>query len=173
VLGASPMSIYRHVADKAELVEKIPDYLLTEVAARVTAAGGAQASLRAVADGVALTLRQHPNAAPLFGRPTIGPAMMAAARHCVGQLVSEGWTAEVAGEILRAVVSQVIGEALTSHERLDGGGRLSHVLATRRIPAGTIGVDLLLAGVAKGTPGPSAATDRNITCQQPVPGTGC
>jgi AcrR family transcriptional regulator len=150
-LGASPMSIYRHVADKAALVEKIPDHLLTEVATGVTAARGAEASLRAVADGVAHALRTHPNAAPLFARPAIGPAMTAAARHCVGELVAEGWSTSVAGEILRAIVAQVIGDALTSHDSVDRGGRLSDVLGTGDAPAGMLGVDLLLAGVRDAT----------------------
>jgi AcrR family transcriptional regulator len=129
-LGVTPMSIYRHVKDKQDLLGRIPDSLLGPVAADVVRRRRAVPALRAVADGLAEVLDQHPHLTPVFQHPQRGPAMTRAAEHCVQLLIAEGCPPEEAFEVLRSVVALVIGQAATSH-----GARSD------------LGVKLILAGV--------------------------
>jgi AcrR family transcriptional regulator len=124
-LGVTPMSIYRHITDKADLLGRIPESLLGPVAADVARKRRALSALSAVADGLGDVLESHPNLAPLFHQPTPGPAMMRAAAHCVELLIAEGCPPQDAFELLRALVALVVGQAVTTHgTRSDFGTRL-------------------------------------------------
>lgn len=114
-LGVSPMSIYRHVADKAELYALIPDSLLAGVADDVVRKRRARSALQAVAGGLGDVLEAHPNLAPLFQQPRPGPSMMRAAGHCIELLIAEGCPPDDAFEVLRALVALVVGQAVTTH----------------------------------------------------------
>jgi AcrR family transcriptional regulator len=152
-LGASPMSVYRHVADKEALLALLPDLLLEEVSQGVLRRRTALTAIRAVAEGLADVLDSHPSVAPLFAHPTVGPHMQAAGEHCVSLLSDAGWAEPDAVEVLRSVVSQVIGEHVTREPESD-----PHVLhRSSAAVAGTRswGVRLLLSGVAQGPPSPS------------------
>lgn len=135
-MGVSPMSIYRHVANKQELLERIPDSLLAGVAADVTSCTAAVPALRAVADGLGEVLARHPKAAPLFHLPEPGPMMLAAAAHCVRLLVAEGCPDDEAFEVLRALVALVVGQSVTSHgTNSDLGVRIFLAGAAARLAA--------------------------------------
>jgi AcrR family transcriptional regulator len=124
-LGVTPMSIYRHISDKADLLARIPESLLGPVADDVVRKRRALAALAAVGDGLGDVLESHPNLAPLFHQPTPGPAMMRAAAHCVELLIAEGCPPPHAYEILRALVALVVGQAVTTHgTRNDLGTRV-------------------------------------------------
>lgn len=112
-LSVAPMTIYRHVADKEELLAGIPDALVAPVAAEVLRRRRGITALRAVADGLAAVLQAHPGTAQLFDHPQRGPNITAAAEHCVALLTGEGLDAPEAFDCVRAVVAQVIGEAIT------------------------------------------------------------
>jgi AcrR family transcriptional regulator len=149
-LNASPMSVYRHVADKDALLELLPDVLLEEVSRSVVRRRSAMTAMRAVAEGLADVLDEHPLAAPLFAQPTVGPNMLMAAEHSVALLCAAGWTEADAVEVLQAVVAQVIGEHVTRPRESD-----PHVLEaspTAARASRSWGVRLLLAGVAQGPP---------------------
>jgi hypothetical protein len=90
------------------------------------------AALRAVADGLRAVLESHPRAAPLFARPSPGPLMSQAGAHCTRLLQDEGARPDEAFALVRAVVAQVVGEALTSH-----GG------------SGEMGIHLVLTGIRR------------------------
>jgi TetR/AcrR family tetracycline transcriptional repressor len=139
-LGVTPMSIYRHVADKDDLLRQIPDSMLVGVAADVRRRRRAVPSLRAVADGLAAILESHPNVAPLFHQPVPGHNMIAAAEHCIALLVSEGCPPSRAFEVIRALVALVVGQAVTSHGARDD-----------------LGVRIFLTGVDSLLVGPSGA----------------
>lgn len=129
-MGISPMTLYRHVADKHTLLTLIPDVLLAEVARTVLRKRSALSALRAVAEGLTVVLLEHNGAAKLFEQPAAGPNMTAAAEHVIALLVAEGLPANASRVALRSVVAQVIGEVLTVHDSVDLGG-----------------VDLLLDGI--------------------------
>jgi AcrR family transcriptional regulator len=121
-LGVSPMSVYRHVESKEDLLRRIPDSLLAGVAADVGRRRRALPALRAVAVGLGDVLERHPGVAALFHRPEPGPNMLAAAAHCVDLLVREGCPEDEAFEILRSLVALVIGQSVTSHGERSGLG---------------------------------------------------
>jgi TetR/AcrR family transcriptional regulator, tetracycline repressor protein len=121
-LGSSPMSLYRHVADKHALLAHVPDVLLASVAVAVVKRRTPVTALRAVAGGLAEVLLAHPGVARLFDQPEPGTNMRTAAAHCVELLISSGRTSEQAFAILRAVVAQVVGEVITSHGSYDPTG---------------------------------------------------
>jgi AcrR family transcriptional regulator len=135
-LGVTPMSIYRHITDKADLLSRIPESLLWPVVDDVVRKRKALTALGAVANGLGDVLEAHPNLAHLFHQPTPGPSMKRAGLHCVELLVAEGCPPQDAFEVLRALVALVVGEAVTTHgTRIDLGTRLflsgvQHMLAT-------------------------------------------
>ena len=147
-LGASPMSVYRHVADKDALLALLPDVLLEDVAQTVLRRRTALTAIRAVAEGLADVLERHPSMSPLFAHPTVGPHMQAAGEHCVSLLCIAGWTEADAVEVLGAVVSQVIGEHVTREPDTTGHSR--HASDRLEVQPRSWGVRLLLAGVAQG-----------------------
>jgi AcrR family transcriptional regulator len=146
-LGASPMSVYRYVDEKDALLGLLPDFLLRDVSVRVRRRKTAETALGEVADGVGELLSSHPELAPLFARPNIGPSMQAAADHCVQLLTSRGWPAGEAVELLQAIVAQVIGEHLTRRED-DEDNRLhtQQGLVRQR----SWGVGLMLRAISQG-----------------------
>ncbi len=121
-LGVSPMSLYRHIADKDALLDLIPDVLLADLAAKVARRRSGRMVLREIADGMFAVLAERPWAARLFEHPAPGPNMERAAKHCIERLVDEGVAPDEAFRWIRAVVAQVIGEALTSHDGFDPTG---------------------------------------------------
>jgi AcrR family transcriptional regulator len=121
-LGVSPMTMYRHVKDKADLLSLIPDVLLEEVARDVIRKKRAISALQAIGSGVARVISDHPGTARLFDSPTDGPNITASFTHCAGLLVSEGFSIQQATSAIRAVVAQVIGEAITAHGATDPTG---------------------------------------------------
>ena len=121
-LGVTPMALYRHVRDKDALLALMPDVLLADVAVATLRRDSSIESLREIALGLGAVLEAHPWAARLFEQPQSGPNMQAAAEHCIRLLVAEGASTDQAFRWIRAVVAQVIGEALTAHGRFDPTG---------------------------------------------------
>jgi AcrR family transcriptional regulator len=131
VLGVSPMSIYRHVAGKDELLGRIPDLLLVSACRNVCRRRQSTAALREVANGLAQVLDAHPGLVTLFERPQVGPNMLRASNHCVALLMADGVDAMRALRYVRLIVAQVIGEAVTMRGERD-----------------PLGVELLLGAIA-------------------------
>lgn len=131
-LGVSTMGLYRYVETKEELLALIPEHLLAPTAAAVLRSGDSATALREVAVGLRAVLGAHPHAAPLFAQPTPGPSMNQARAHCVTLLQQEGARTDEAFEMVRAVVAQVVGEAVTGH-----GG------------SGELGLHLVLTGIER------------------------
>jgi AcrR family transcriptional regulator len=121
-VGISPMTIYRHVADKASLLALLPDVLIAPVAQKVIRRRTALGALTEVADGLVGCFSTHAFAVRLFEQPVQGPNMILAVDHCVKLLVDAGVTPRESFALLRAVVAQVVGEFLTSHDGFDRTG---------------------------------------------------
>ncbi len=126
------MGLYRYVQTKEELLALVPEHLLAPTAEAVLRRDSSATALRAVADGLRAVLHSHPRAAALFARPTPGPLMTEASTHCTTLLQNEGARPEESFEMVRAVVAQVVGQALTSH-----GG------------SGELGIQLVLTGIQR------------------------
>jgi AcrR family transcriptional regulator len=131
-VGMSRMGLYRYVSSKEELLALLPEHLLKPTAATVLGESTSMAALRAVADGITHVLVTHPHATPLLTNPRLGPAMLAAAHHCVALLEADGAPPTDGFEMVRSVVALTIGQHATSH------GTTS-----------TLGIDLLLGGIAQ------------------------
>ncbi len=121
-LGVAPMTLYRHVTDKQSLLAMIPDALLEDVAREVCRKRTGRVALITVAEGLAAVLTSHAGAARLFEQPELGPHMLKAAAHVTALLEAEGLSPLDAHTALRAVVAQVIGEAITQHGSVNLAG---------------------------------------------------
>lgn len=110
-LGVTAMALYRHVQSKDDLLAQLPDHLMAGLDTEVRGATDGIDALRRVAAGLERVLGDHPNAAPLFGRPEMGPNMSAAAGAAVDLLVADGHERSRAGGLLRATVALVVGLA--------------------------------------------------------------
>jgi AcrR family transcriptional regulator len=87
-LEVTTMALYRHVANKAALMDGLVEVLITEFP--LPAPGSAwHERLTAMATGVRATARRHPGAfALLLGRPTVTPAALTV-RHTVHEALRE------------------------------------------------------------------------------------
>lgn len=112
-LGARPMSLYRHVADKDAILDGMMALMLGEIAPGA-ARGDWAADLRAWALGFRAVARRHPGAFPLFAsRPvTSYLAGRAMAETGLATLRAAGFDAATAARALRTVVRYVIGFSL-------------------------------------------------------------
>ena len=115
-LGVSTMGLYRYVRTKEELLALVPEHLLAPTAEAVLRSDSSATALRVVADGLRAVLERHPHAGSLFARPTPGPLMRRAGAHCASLLQAEGAHPAEAFDMVRAVVAQVVGEAVTAHD---------------------------------------------------------
>lgn len=118
----SPMTLYRHLADKDTLLAMLPNALLANVCNEVLRKRSGLSALRTIGIGVMKILQAHPGIATLFENPEQGPNMEAAALHTVTLLKGEGMSSSEALVALRAVVAQVIGENVTRHGEPELGG---------------------------------------------------
>ncbi len=115
-LNVTAMALYRLVESKADLLSRVPDHLLEGLAARLGTPDEGVDALRRAATNVVTLLEEHPNAIPLFARPTVGPNMAAAAEICIAQLVADGISPDRAGALLRATFALVFGLAAAGGE---------------------------------------------------------
>jgi AcrR family transcriptional regulator len=129
-VSVTPMALYRHVANKDELMSLIPDTLLSDVAANVLTQSKAMAALKAIAVGLDAVLVAHPHVATLFLQPVPGPNMVAASTHVIDLFARRNVEGDHAFAFIRATVAMAIGQVLTSH-----GGDHYH------------GIELLLRGI--------------------------
>lgn len=114
-LEVTAMALYRHVADKAAVLDGIVEVLLGEVEAtyeRAVARGGEP--FAAVAGAIRTVARRHPAA---FGLLMARPASTEAARslrdRMVAELVGAGATPEGAARVERLVSTMFLGFAVS------------------------------------------------------------
>lgn len=165
-LGVEAMAIYRHVPNKAALLDGVVELLLEQLTADIPAAGDWRAALRAMADGQRALERTHPHAYPLLARLpaqayTSGRGLV---ERIVAEMVADGFDRDEAIRVIRAVARFAIGFSLTrptGDEAATGAGAgpaLGRVLDQLADPheedrVFAVGLDALLAGLS-----PVAAT---------------
>jgi AcrR family transcriptional regulator len=109
-VGAPPMSLYTHFANKEELI----DLMYGEVARRLyTDAGHArwQDELAALAERIHGTLLEHPRWIPLLSRPAL-PVSLPVRERVLRLMTETGKAPEEALSVLHAVGLVAIGQAL-------------------------------------------------------------
>ena len=120
-IGASPMSLYAHIATKADLLDAVADRVLAELPGPDT---GTRDWIEAGVDRATAhlaVLTAHPWAVPvLLARPNPGPAAAIAGEHYL-QALARGLDPETAAVAFTAILAVVYGTAAFT-----AAGRSSH-----------------------------------------------
>jgi AcrR family transcriptional regulator len=108
-LGVEAMSLYNHIAGKADLLSALIDLVAAEIDAP-RPGGDWQAEMRRRAHSAHATLMHHPWAAPHFiGNATPGPAMLALVDATIGCLVTAGFGWAAADHAWQAIDGHIVG----------------------------------------------------------------
>jgi AcrR family transcriptional regulator len=112
-LGVAPMALYRHVANRNDLIDGMVDVVFGEIG--VPAGGGDwKASMRKRARAVRDALTRHPWAVGLMeARGTPGPANLRHHDAVLGRLRAAGFDVAMAGHAYSLLDSYIYGFALT------------------------------------------------------------
>jgi AcrR family transcriptional regulator len=113
MLGVAPMALYRHVANKDDLIDGMVDAVFSEIG--VPASGGDwQSAMRRRAIAVRDALARHPWAVGLMeSRRTPGPANLRHHDAVIGRLRAAGFEVEMAAHAYALLDSYIYGFALT------------------------------------------------------------
>ncbi len=113
-LGVTPMSLYWHVADKAELLELVGHRVLAEIVIP-DRAGSWTDQLRDVHRAMFASLLRHRNAAEeVAGRARFGPAGLAAFERILAILLDAGFSPEAAFDAYQSLYLFTLGFLATS-----------------------------------------------------------
>ncbi len=113
-LGVTPMSLYWHVADKAELLELVGHAALAEIVIPERA-GSWTDQLRDIHRAMFVSFLRHRNAAEvLAGRARFGPAGLAAFERILAILLAAGFTPEAAFDAYQSLYLFTLGFLTTS-----------------------------------------------------------
>jgi AcrR family transcriptional regulator len=113
-LHVTPMSLYWHVADKAELLELVGHAVLAEIELPARA-GDWQAQLRDVHRAMFAVFLRHPNATDLLvGRARFGPGGLAAFERILEILLDAGFTPVEAFDAYQSLYLFSLGFMATS-----------------------------------------------------------
>jgi len=120
-LGVSAMALYRHVADKADLLDGLVERLLSEVP--VPAADlDAEEKLSALGRGIRATARRHPHVFPLLlARPATTPDARQRRDLVIALLQELGVPEAEAARVERLISTMVLGFAAS-----EAAGRFAH-----------------------------------------------
>jgi AcrR family transcriptional regulator len=143
--GVTPMAIYRHVQDKAHVLDLSADYVLNGVVERArsnarTDRGPWQERLRGVLNAFEAELVAHPGGPELLTRPSMSPAKMRIAELLLDVLDQAGFGPSEAFQLLDVIVPLVVGSAL--------GRRMNK--ASRDVPPRRERMRQLVAGTRSG-----------------------
>jgi AcrR family transcriptional regulator len=112
-LGVAPMALYRHVANKDDLIDAMVDVVFGEIGVPV-AGGDWKASMRRRAVAIRDALTRHRWAVGLMeSRRTPGPANLRHHDAVIGRLRSAGFDVEMAAHAYSLLDSYIYGFALT------------------------------------------------------------
>ncbi|MET7705238.1 TetR/AcrR family transcriptional regulator C-terminal domain-containing protein [Micromonospora sp. NPDC005413] len=139
-LGSGTATLYRHMADRAELVSEVVDHILGEV--DLTAGAGHhedwQTAVAALCDELFAVLARHQRATPLFAEhvPT-GPHAMAFREACLAVMLKAGLAPTTAAASAATLGRYTLGFAMQMHATSDDSQNVSAVFEradTRQYP---------------------------------------
>jgi AcrR family transcriptional regulator len=111
-LGVEAMSLYNHVANKADLLDAMIDVVFTEIA--LPSGSDWRTAMRARAISVRAALKRHRWALDLMeSRSTPGPATLRAHDAVLGCLRGSGFSVDLAAHAFSVLDAYVYGFALT------------------------------------------------------------
>ncbi|MFE4962672.1 TetR/AcrR family transcriptional regulator [Streptomyces sp. NPDC056660] len=125
-LGSGTATLYRHFANRAELVAQVVDHMygLVELDDRELASASWQQPLTVVAHAMFRALGRHGNAARLLAEQIpVGPKAMALRERCVAVLLKAGFEASLATRAYVTLARYVCGLAIQLNHENDAGGR--------------------------------------------------
>lgn len=136
-LGVSPMSIYWHVADKAELLRLIGEAVLDEVEIP-PARGDWRGQLRDIHRSLLGTVLQHPNTVDIvIGRARFGAAGLTMFERILSILLRAGFSPEAAFDAYQSLYLFTLGFSAVSGRSADfREGQRQGVLYMRSLPEG-------------------------------------
>lgn len=109
-LGVSPMAVYRHVRDKAEIVEGLLDVVVRDAAPTEHGESEWRPWLRATFGRMRAALSAHPGVLPLLGtQASFGLSAMRAMEGVLGVLRSAGLDGPAAARAFHGMISYTIG----------------------------------------------------------------
>lgn len=110
-LGVTPMALYRHVENKADLLDGVVEQLLDEVAPRAGARDDGDQLVR-MAQAVRVLARRHPSVFPLLlQRPASTPAALRAREHVYESLRQSGIAEKDVPRVERIISTMMLGFA--------------------------------------------------------------
>lgn len=111
-LDVKGMSLYKHVANKDEVLDGVVEMLWSEVEAATRAGGGWREAARSFAHALRDVVRRHPNAAPMMISQQIMPVpALRLVQAQTATAVREGLTEVYAHALLRTITSYALGSA--------------------------------------------------------------
>jgi len=180
-LGSSTSTLYRHYANRADLVNEVVDSLF----GAPPGAGSLQGSLgweqacRLMATWMFDTLRSHPNVAPLMVTHTpVGPNAMARREDALALLLDAGFAPEIAARCYATLARYVLGFAMqlasssdeprlaAAYQSSDRNASPATAAVADFLPVPieeefSFGLELLIAGLAKHQRGTRQKTARS------------
>jgi AcrR family transcriptional regulator len=114
-LGVEAMSLYHHVANKAEILDGIFEAVLDELPP-IEPSASWQACLRERAHGLRAVLRAHPQVLPLFAtRPAVTAASLVHVERLLDVLVAAGFSMAAAVGRLQVLTAYVVGHTVAAY----------------------------------------------------------
>jgi AcrR family transcriptional regulator len=139
-LDVEAMSLYRHVKNKADLLDGLHEHLVSQV--QLAPLPDGLEAVGVLARRFRRVLFDHPRAVPLLAtRPATTQGALAVVEAGIEVLVSRGWSEEDAVDAFQAVFSFVVGHAVF---HTAGGELPDDAMARSEFEAG---IGLLVAGL--------------------------
>jgi AcrR family transcriptional regulator len=111
-LDVTPMAIYRHVRDKAHLLDLMADRLLDQLDLPPPSDPTWQESLRRVATGFLAVVEQHPAAPSLLARPFESLAALRVSETLLAILARAGFAPAEAMRLMQVLTGMLLGPAI-------------------------------------------------------------
>jgi AcrR family transcriptional regulator len=113
-LGVQAMSLYNHVQSKADILDGVTEYIVTEMRMPRRMAGGWEESIRSIAYGFRQAALRHPRAGELvLMRQLSTPTALQPVDTMIAMMLDHGFDEEAAVHVLRLFVSFQVGSLLS------------------------------------------------------------
>jgi AcrR family transcriptional regulator len=111
-LEVTPMAIYRHVRDKAHLLDLLADRLLGQLAPKPVDETTWQVALRRVAESLLAVVQEHPAAPFLLARPFQSAAALRVSETMLAILDRAGFGPVESVRLMQVLTGMILGPAI-------------------------------------------------------------